>query len=172
MEQNGGSLPGERAGQRWLNHRSSLKRRAAASQPSTGCQRCPGPTGAELDQSHRGVKSPPLIRTIRMLCGGQLRGCAHPKAHEVGRELGRCLSQACFCLVPFGAAGVAGIRRERLCSPQKGGAALGQQTDLCVCAATELIPCPHPPDQLLKLLCVLPAVRGCGAQLLAPAGAG
>lgn len=141
MEQNSGSLPGERAGQRWLNHRSSLKPRAAASQPNAGCQRCPGPTGAELDQNHRGVKSPLLSRTIRMLCGGQLRGCAHPKAHEVGRELGQCLSQACFCSAPFGAAGMAGIRRGTPVLPQEGGAALGQQTNLC--ALPQLISCPQ-----------------------------
>lgn len=104
-----------------------------------------------------------------MLGGGQLRGCAHPKAHEVGRELGQCLSQACFCLVPFGTACVAGIRRERLCPPppERWRGSRGPADK-----PVRVLPQSPPPNQLLKVLCVLPAVRGCSAQLLAPAGAG
>uniref|UniRef100_A0A8B9FBB8 StAR related lipid transfer domain containing 3 n=1 Tax=Amazona collaria TaxID=241587 RepID=A0A8B9FBB8_9PSIT len=36
-----------------------------------------------LDPSHRGVKSPPLIRTSRMRCGSQLHAGAQPRAHEI-----------------------------------------------------------------------------------------
>ncbi|KAM4645520.1 stAR-related lipid transfer protein 3 isoform 11-T12 [Amazona ochrocephala] len=36
-----------------------------------------------LDPSHRGVKSPPLIRMSRMRCGSQLHAGAQPRAHEI-----------------------------------------------------------------------------------------
>lgn len=48
-----------------------------------------GSAGAELDPSHRGVKSPPLIRALRALRGSRLHACARPRAREEGRERGQ-----------------------------------------------------------------------------------
>lgn len=45
-----------------------------------------GGAGAELDPSHRGVKSPPLIRALR---GSRLHACARPRAREESRERGQ-----------------------------------------------------------------------------------